>query len=195
MTKKMFEISEDQLNDLDESGRWIYVVRPLEDALKDELKKERVRTVSDIRRAILKECGYLDENGNVKGRHYDPTDDHIPTLGVDTLGYILSDVIDDSGSGIPRCTRLIHDTNGILISYGGAGKPCGSCPDRKPCFEKYWAYTERPHKVGERVIDPVCPWCKKDLGKEIPLLWNQFKETWYCPTHGEFDESQIKDGV
>lgn len=162
---------------------------------KEIREDERRIVISDIRRAILKECGYLDENGQVRGRHFDPNDDHIPTLGVDELGYILSEAVDGKNDGMPRCKRGIRDTYGIPISYGGQGKPCGSCPDRKPCFETYMAYTERPHTVGDRMTDPVCPWCKKDYGKEIPLLWNQFKEIWYCPTHGEFDESQIESGV
>ena len=59
----------------------------------EEIRKDEGRVViSEIRHSILKECGYLDENGLVKGRHFDPNDDHIPTLGVDELGYILSEL-------------------------------------------------------------------------------------------------------
>jgi hypothetical protein len=34
--------------------------------------------------------------------------------------------------------------------------------------------------------DPLCPYCK------IPLHWEQFKEVWYCRTHGVFGDEMLK---
>jgi len=31
------------------------------------------------------------------------------------------------------------------------------------------------------MTDPLCPYCK------IPLRWEQFKEVWFCRTHGVFE--------
>jgi ribonuclease HI len=64
-------------------------------------------------------------------------------------------------------------------------------------------YIQMADKMNHIIMDeakpketiPICPWCKKDYGKDVPLNWEQFKEVWYCHSHGSFDDSQLKTGV
>jgi len=65
-------------------------------------------------------------------------------------------------------------------------------PDNKLSQEKR---DREKRTIMTEQTPPICPWCKKDHGKDNPLSWDQFKEVWTCPSHGKFDESQVKTGV
>jgi hypothetical protein len=83
----------------------------------------------------------------------------------------------------PKCTCNKHDEDGNLIVYIGEGKPCISCKEREPCFERYMKFIEN-RRIGIS-NDPLCPYCK------ISLHWEQFKEVWFCRQHGVFGDEML----
>lgn len=46
----------------------------------------------------------------------------------------------------PKCTQNHHNDDGSLIVYGGAGKPCGTCDNRIPCFERFLKWRDGRRK-------------------------------------------------
>jgi hypothetical protein len=87
----------------------------------------------------------------------------------------------------PKCTCNKHDEDGNLIVYMGEGKPCISCKEREPCFDRFMKFVEnrRENARTNSLNDPLCPYCK------IPLRWEQFKEVWFCRTHGVFGDEML----